>query len=156
MSRATSRSYRHREERSPGVRWASTAVILPGGVGGGEFHPGGGEINPRGGGHAPQGRPITASEGEQGSAQNNKTKKIQKQNTKTHPKMLLIGCLGGHAPSGENQWVEGQRGQTAGQRAAAGAGGPLRRGRWRHQSQDCQAWGQRAWTRQTVSKWTCL
>ena len=93
------------------------------------------------GGHAPQGRPITASEGEQGSAQNNKTKKLEKENTKTHPKMLLIGCLGGHAPSGENQWVEGQRGQTAGQRAAAGAGGPLRRVRWRHQSQDCQAWG---------------
>ena len=114
------------------------------GGGGGEIHPGGGEIHPRVGGHAPQGRPITASEGEQGSAQNNKTKKIQKQNTKTHPKMLLIGCLGGHAPSGENQWVEGQRGQTAGQRGEAGAGGPLSQGRWRHQSQDREAWGQRA------------
>ena len=56
------------------------------------------------GGHAPQGRPITASEGEQGSAQNNKTKKFENQNTKTHPKMLLIGHLGGHAPSGENHW----------------------------------------------------
>ena len=66
-----------------------------------------------------------------------KPKKFEKQNTKTHPKMLLIGHLGGHAPSGENHWVEEQRGQTA----AAGAGGPLRRVRWRHQSQDCQAWG---------------
>ena len=52
-----------------------------------------------------------------------KPKKFEKQNTKTHPKMLLIGHLGGHAPSGENQWVEGQRGQTAGQRV-------VKQGRW--------------------------
>ena len=86
-----------------------------GGGGGVNLTLGVGEIHPRVGGPAPQGRPITASEGEQGSAQNNKTKKSENQNTKTHPKMLLIGHLGGHAPSGENHWVEEQRGQTAGQ-----------------------------------------
>lgn len=32
------------------------------------------------------------------------------------PKMIPIGCLGGHAPSGENPWVEGAEGRAAGQR----------------------------------------
>ena len=53
-----------------------------------------------------------------------KPKKFEKQNTKTHPKMLLIGHLGGHAPSGENHWVEGQTGQSAGQRGEAEQVGP--------------------------------
>ena len=99
-------------------------MIFPGGVGGVNFTLGGGEIHPRVGGHAPQGRPITASEGEQGSAQNNKTKKLKSKTQKHTYLMLLIGRLGGHAPSGENHWVEGQTGQSAGQRGEAEQVGP--------------------------------
>ena len=94
------------------------------GVGGVNFTLGGVKFTQGWVGMPPKGGLSQHLRGSRALLKTTKPKKFEKQNTKTHPKMLLIGCLGGHAPSGENQWVEGQRGQTAGQRGEAGQVGP--------------------------------
>lgn len=57
------------------------------------------------------------------SKQKQNQKNLNNKTQKHTPQMTLIGRLGGHAPSGENHWVEGAEG-GAGQAGEARAEGP--------------------------------
>lgn len=57
---------------------------------------------------APKGGLSEHLRGSSALLEQKQNQKQRKKKTQKHArKMLLIGCLGGHASSGENHWVEG-------------------------------------------------